>query len=218
MMDVRMSRGGMYGGEGGFGGEGGAATGAPATGVQGPRVAVTLELSTTQPLVEVFVEQQVKRWLEQHAEREGIPYYYNIEKFEWKPLYQVDYDQLAAQQAEAAGKGRGNPRQPTGGRVESGRGGNRYAPEGEGEFAGEGGGFDERSVRMPGLESGGGYSGGDPKLPQDAAQALAQLNQLAPITEPAEGSRPAGTIESFIMVSFEAVLGQKAAEDEEGDE
>ncbi len=71
---------------------------------------------------------------------------------------------------------------------------------------------------MPGLESGGGYPGGDPKLPQDAAQALGQLNQLAPITEPAEGARPAGTIESFIMVSFEAVLGQKAAEDEEGDE
>ncbi|MCC7388873.1 MAG: type IV pilus assembly protein PilM [Phycisphaerales bacterium] len=221
MMDERMSRGGMYGGEGGEGGfvgEGGAVGGAPATGVQGPRVAVTLELSTTQPLVEVFVEQQVKRWLEQHAERDGVPYYYNIEKFEWKPLYQIDYDQLAAQRAEAAGQGRGNPRQPAGGRAEGGRAGSRYAPEGEGEFAGEGGGFNERIGRGFGEDPGAGYTGGDPKLPQDAAQALGQLNQLAPIAEPAEAARAAGTIESFIMVSFEAVLGQKAAEDEEGDE
>jgi hypothetical protein len=182
-----------------------------ATGLTGPRVAVTLDLSTTQPLVEVFVEQAVKRWLEQNAQREGLPYFYNIEDFQW--------DKLSEQRHEAApepGAGQVAGRETTG-RVGEGRAGGRRSfneremmiEEG---VATEGGGERTFTGARGGFQSGGG------QLPQDAAQALSQLEQLAPIVPTDATEHPPGTIETFIRVTFVAVLGEPPAEGEEGDE
>jgi type IV pilus assembly protein PilM len=188
------------------------------TGDTGPRIAVTLELSTTQPLVEVYVEAEVKRWLELNAEREGVPYYFNVEEFNWALLHKVDHDEQAALRAGESGT-----RSPTG--RPSGRSGRQ--PRGEMDIVGGGGnpegGGNERSM-VPGLANRGserirGSSGGrNQEMPQDAAQALGQLDQFAPIVAPDETERPRGTIETFIQVAFVAVVGEKPADDEGGDE
>lgn len=206
MMGERGGFEGRLGYEGGgYGGETGMTE--EATAEQGPRVAVTLDLSTTQPLVTVFVEETIKRWLQQNAEREGMPYYYKIADFSWEEIDKVTHQ---APEAVAGGQRGGRvPESPGGGRF----GGRRLGDEREMVIGGEGGG-PEGGGRVPAL---GGYqpgrSGGDP-VPQDAAQALSQLEQLAPIV-PSEGSRPEpGTVETFIRVTFVAVLGEPQSEEE----
>ncbi|HZW08908.1 MAG TPA: type IV pilus assembly protein PilM [Phycisphaerales bacterium] len=178
-----------------------------AEGVEGPRVAVTLELSTTQPLVEVFVESAVKRWLQQNAEREGLPYYYNITDFRWDKLNEVRHE--AAPEVEERRQGAPGSRAQQGG---TRRGMVREMEEefSEGDVFTEGGG--ERSVR------GGPASGGAQRVAQDAAQALNQLDQIAPIAPGGEETLAPGTIETFIRVTFVAVLGEPAPEEEGGDE
>lgn len=200
---------------------GGSALGAVVEeGATGPRVAITLELSTTQPLTEVFVESEVKRWLEAQAERGDMPYYFNIEEFKWTRLDQIDHDKIAAERA-AAEAGRGGRSLPGGAGV--GRRGPRGG-EGEGEVVGagpEGGGSPEgggaRNERMTGGPQPS-RTGGGGQLPQDTAQAIGTLNQLAPIMPPEDEAPPAGTIETVLRVAFVAVLGEKPAADGEGDQ
>ncbi len=200
---------------------GGSAIGAVVEeGATGPRVAITLELSTTQPLTEVFVESEVKRWLETQADRGDMPYYFNIEEFRWTKLYQIDHDQIAAAKAEAGGRS-----------LPGGAGVGRRNPrgEGEGETVGagpegggspEGGGARNERMQVPGLagRSQPSRTGGGGQLPQDTAQAIGSLNQLAPIMPPEDEAPPAGTIETVLRVAFVAVLGERPAEDAEGDQ
>ncbi len=190
--------------------------------VTDPRIAVTLQLSTTQPEVEVFVEETIKRWLEQHSQREGMPYYYNIEDFSWEKVDEIVHTAAESGRAnrpggQAAGRNTGR-RGVSGGRRGVGRGGSRRAVE---EGGGEGEGF------IPGLQSGGGnerFGGGMPssgagaKLPKDEAEALATLNRLAPIEPPddAETFAP-DTVETIVRVTFVAVLGSPDNADAEGE-
>lgn len=202
-------RGEEYGYEERGSGSGGSDAETP-SGAKGPRVAVTLELSTTQPLVEVFVEAEVKRWLDERAEREGKPYYYDIEQFSWAPMYKVTHED----RVEDAKAGR----RPSGGQDFDRRTGSRRGVRGGEEF-GEGG----EGTMLPGGEGGGGqrFTGsgsgssiGNQALPKSAADAMNTLNQFAPIVE-AEGEMkyPPGTVESFLQVVFVAVLGEKQAEE-----
>ena len=189
-----------------FGGGQPAASGATLmTGETGPRVAVTLTLSTTQPLVEVFVEDSVKRWLEQNAERGGMPYYFNITDFQWAQLNQIVHE--AAPDPKASGRTQtSRPGAPPNPRDR------RRLGEGE-DIMSEGG--PEGPGRRP---SGGFNTQGSQALPQDAAQALAQLDQVAPVVS-TEGDRyEPGTVETFLRVTFVAVLGEKPADDGEGDQ
>jgi len=183
-----------------------------ATGAEGPRVAVTLTLSTTQPLVEVFVEDEVKRWLEGHAEREGKPYYFNIDEFNWTPMYKVIHEEKPDPKAGGRLSGPRNFDRPTGGRGGGRRGG---VEEGAGEMtipglAGGGGrGGNERAPR-----GGGSVGGGNKELPQNALDAMNTLNQIAPIVEGDEAQQyPPGTVEVYLRVAFVAVLGEKQAEE-----
>lgn len=210
----RGGRGEEYGYEEGPGGSSGGGAEA-ATGDTGPRVAVTLELSTTQPLVEVFVESEIKRWLEEHAEREGKPYYYDIESFTWTPLYKVTHEEKIDSQAAGGRPGGGR----NFGRSTEGR-------EGRGGRGGRGREFEDEESMIPGLAEGGGRggrgrvssgSGGSQELPKNAVEALSTLDQFAPIVEDEEMQQyPPGTVESFFRVAFVAVLGEKQSEEEEG--
>jgi type IV pilus assembly protein PilM len=179
-----------------------------AEGTDGPRVAVTLELSTTQPLVEVFVESSVKRWLQQNAEREGLPYFYNISEFNWT--------RLAEKKHEAKAEPTDRPRGASG-RAQQGvtrtRGGARGLEMGEGDFTEDTGG----EIGNERIRSGGGAAGAQ-RVAQDASQALNQLDQIAPIAPADEEGFAPGTIETFIRVTFVAVLGEPAAGNEGGDE
>jgi type IV pilus assembly protein PilM len=171
----------------------------------GPRVAVNLRLSTTRPDVEVFVLESVKRWLERNAGRPGVPYTFAPDSFDWSILDQRTIEAAAP----PAGGGRGQP-----GREIAGRGGNpdraggrrgmeeAYLPEGGGE--------------VPGLSGRGGFTtgGGGQDQPRDASQALSQLDQMAPLPADEDGREP-GTVETTLRVTFVAVLGAEAGEEDE---
>ncbi|MBK7403793.1 MAG: type IV pilus assembly protein PilM [Phycisphaerales bacterium] len=212
---------GFEGGEGRFGREmpspegAGLDTEGEATGPTGPRVAVTLDLSTTQAFVTPFVDETIKQWLIKNAQREGMPYYYtvkDIKDLHFEVLNTVEHKkEVVDAQANNPGYARNSERGIGGGRIGGGRYGN---PEG---------GQEREIVLGGGPESGGRGSfqqPGNQQLPADAAAALAQLEQLAPVAPPPEADPfPDGAIETFIRVTFVAVLGQPASEsNEEGDQ
>lgn len=170
-------------------------------GVTDPRIAVTLDLSTLNPVVEVFVEETVKRWVEQNADRLGLPYHFTMEDFEWEKLDTIQHAALDETPAGRPGRaaGRNDPR-----RGNERAGGRRYLEEGGGE------------ATIPGLSRGGGGGNvGNQQLPQDAAQALTQLDQFAPIVPSTEGLPPPGSVETILRVTFVAVLGEAGAENGE---
>ena len=206
-------------GGGGGGGELGADQG-DAGGVQtDPRIAVNLELSTTQPIVQVYVEETIKRWLEANAKRADMPYFYNIDDFSWTKIDEITHE-APAESGEGNRAGvrqernqNADPRGRRGGGRSGGRG--RVAPEG-----GEGEGF------IPGLEAGGGRGqpgrgvasgGGGPDLPKDAADAVATLDRLAPIDPPLDQDNTPGTVETILRVTFVAVLGSPDGSEEGGE-
>ena len=230
----RRARGGQSAGE--FGGEeafipsqmssgnperdrrmqGGSSTGTEqpdATGETGPRIAVTLELSTTRKDYPVFVEEAVERWLKQNAVRDGVPYYLILTNddggLDWEKTDEIVHEATASLDPRGRPIGQNNDRGRPG-QIGRSAPGNRRSPGREAEFNEGGEGI------VPGLSntqpfSGGG--GGQP-LAANAAQALSQLEQLAPLA-PDEGEKPApGTVETFLRVTFVAVLGEKPAEGE----
>ena len=196
---------------------GGAGEDVEATGETGPRVAITLDLSTTQPLVNAFVDETLKQWLVQNAQRPGMPYYYtvkDIKDLHFQVLDSVKHEAAPPAQAQQGGATQGFS--PRGGELSTGggrRGGERL-PGGEREIAigagPEGGGF--RTGNQPG--------GSGQQLAADAGAALAQLDQAAPIIPPPDSATyPPGTVETFIRVTFVAVLGEPANDkNEEGDQ
>ncbi len=200
-------RGRMYAPEGG--GYGGPDEPIEATGLSGPRVAVTMDLSTTQPVVEVFVESAVRGWLQKNADREGLPYFYNMTDFTW--------DKLGEQRHEAA-EPSAAPGQRAGERPSAFQGRRREFPGNEREMVVPEGGSPEGGGGRVFTGGRTGYQPGTPQLPQDAAQALSQLESVAPIVPTEEAAHPPGTIETFIRVTFVAVLGERPAEGEEGEE
>ena len=189
--------------------------GAPAEGE--PRVLVTLELSTYQPQVGLFVEESVKRWVEVNARRDGVPYRLESEHFDWKPIREVALSSGEPGQTAALAAG-----QPAQGR----RGADRtrelreremqMALENEGEgVLPEAGLIGESPTREAGTRAPGGA--GAP--PADVAQALAELEKLAPLS-PMDDAHPADArIETFVSVTFSVVIGAPEAlsEDEGGE-
>ncbi|MFG0260663.1 MAG: hypothetical protein ACF8LK_09965, partial [Phycisphaerales bacterium JB041] len=199
--------------EQGFQSSGGSMGEEVATGETGPRVAVTLELSTTRKDYPVFVEEAVERWLKQNAERDGVPYYLVLTGedgvLDWEKTDEIVHEASATLDPGGRPIGQNADRGGRPGTV--GRsGGNRRLMEGE---------FGENPEGVvPGLDPrrqfGGNSGGGAQPLAANAAQALTQLEQLAPLT-PDDSEKPApGTVETFLRVTFVAVLGEKPAEGE----
>lgn len=200
--------------EQGFSSSGSGTEEVDATGETGPRIAVTLELSTTRKDYPVFVEEAVERWLKQNAVRDGVPYYLILTNddggLDWEKTDEIIHEATASLDPRGRPIGQNNDRgRPN--QIGRSAPGNRRLSGREAEFneGGEGG-------IVPGLSNTqpfGGGGGGQP-LAANAAQALSQLEQLAPLA-PDEGEKHApGTVETFLRVTFVAVLGEKPAEGE----
>ncbi|MDQ7012800.1 MAG: type IV pilus assembly protein PilM [Planctomycetota bacterium] len=186
-----------------------------ASGDTGPRVAVTLELSTTRRDYQVFVEEAVERWLLENQVREGVPYYFVLTKddgrLDWAKVGEVVHEAPEAQDVRG-GQGGRNVGVGVRGNRDRGRGGSRRDFE---EGFSEGGEADIPGLRRGNVPQSGG--GGGQPLAANAAQALTQLEQIAPLEGDESEKYPPGTVETFIRVTFVAVLGDKPA-DGEGDE
>lgn len=185
-----------------------------ATGETGPRVAVTLELSTTRADYQAFVEEAVERWLLENEVRDGVPYYFVLTKdgrLDWAKTDEVVHEAPQAQDQRGGAGSRNVGAGSRGNRDRGMRGGNR---RGFDEGFSEGG-----ESEVPGLRGGNRppSGGGGQPLAANAAQALTQLEQIAPLEGDESEKYPPGTVETFIRVTFVAVLGDKPA-DGEGDE
>lgn len=189
------------GGSGGFGGS----EGEVAQGENGPRVAVSLELSTIRKDFPVFVEEAVQRWLQNNADRDGVPYYFVLkddDSLDWAKTGEIEHMSMAD-----AGN-RNNP----GNRIGSPPRGvnNDRRRMREGEFIEESG---SPEGGVPSLRRGSqpSVSGGNQPLAASAGQAIQQLEQMAPLTPESEEKYPDGTVETFLRVTFVAVIGEKPA-------
>ena len=182
-----------------------------ATGETGPRIAVTLELSTTRKDYPVFVEEAVERWLKRNAVRDGVPYYLTLTKdsggLDWEKTNEIVHEAAAPLDNRGRPIARNDDRSGRLGTVGRGGGNRRLEAEGGGEF----GEIPEASV--PGLRTSRPSGGGQP-LAANAAQALTQLEQLAPLTPDEKDKYAPGTVETFLRVTFVAVLGEPQAEGE----
>lgn len=179
-----------------------------ASGPTGPRVAVTLELSTMRKDVQVFVEETLKRWLDRHESRDGVPYYF--EGFEYSIINEVVHEGPVAQDQQRGGVRGG----PPGGRNEDRRRMSRRDYEEGGGFLPEGG-----EGVVPSMSGGGATRSGTgaQELPADAGQALSQLEQMAPLAPDESTQPPAGAVETFLRVTFVAVMGEKPTDGEESE-
>ncbi|QKK07271.1 MAG: type IV pilus assembly protein PilM [Planctomycetota bacterium] len=194
------------------GGSSGSMDEAEATGDTGPRIAVSLELSTTRKDYPVFVEEAVERWLRQNAVRDGVPYYLKLTNddggLDWEKTDEIVHEAAATLDPRGRPIGQNADRGGRPGVIGRSAPGNRRSPGREGEF-----GENPEGV-VPGLSNPRLSTGGGQPLAANAAQALSQLEQLAPLA-PEDGEQHApGTVETFLRVTFVAVLGEMPAEGE----
>lgn len=200
------------GGTGGFNsdsrgdarGGGGAAPAAGAGGealAAASRVRVDLELQTTRPSADQFVQDTVIAWLRENSTRAGVPYVIDVASIRW------DLDRKEVPKADD----KNDPAStPGGGTMAGGGGGGGATPPGSkvggGRLGGGGAGMVPNDDRLgDGMGGGSGASGPSSGPSAPGSGSSVNLDQIAPLPPTPPIGEPGQTIYRFI-IHFDAVI------------